>query len=491
MTDIVETQLFIDGAARPASDGGTYAIHNPARPAELVGRAAAGTPQDVEDAMQAAHRAFPAWAALGYDARAEMLRKVAAAITQDMDEVDSRARLFTREHGKILRETHLEISRLGERFLQCAGYASRLAQDEVISAAPNDTIITRQPRGVAALVVPWNWPLAILGAKLPQALMAGNTVVVKPSANSALAPAMTLHRIAEMLPPGVVNIVTGSASRIGDAIIGHPLVRYVNFTGSVDVGRHVMKVAADNITPVTLELGGNDAGIVCHDADLTGDVFQRLYRAAFMSTGQICYALKRLYVHRSRFEEVAEGLRAAVDAQVIGDGLLPDTTMGPMNNAKQLRVVTDMIAEARAAGQDVQELGQVPDPALYRDGFFQRPVLVFNADPALSVVRQEQFGPILPLVPFDTEDAAIAMANDDQFGLASSVWTADSDRAVALSRRIEAGYTFVNAHGPSAMDNNGPFGGFKKSGIGRNFGYEGVTQFQGHHSIAGGPGTLV
>ncbi|MCJ7873244.1 aldehyde dehydrogenase family protein [Phaeobacter sp. J2-8] len=491
MTDIVETQLFIDGAARPASDGGTYAIHNPARPAELVGRAAAGTPQDVERAMQAAHRAFPAWAALGYDARADMLRKVAAAITQDMKEVDSRARLFTREHGKILRETHLEISRLGERFLQCAGYASRLAQDEVISAAPNDTIITRQPRGVAALVVPWNWPLAILGAKLPQALMAGNTVVVKPSANSALAPAMTLHRIAEMLPPGVVNIVTGSASRIGDAIIGHPLVRYVNFTGSVEVGRHVMKVAADNITPVTLELGGNDAGIVCHDADLTGDVFQRLYRAAFMSTGQICYALKRLYVHRSRFEEVAEGLRAAVDAQVIGDGLLPDTTMGPMNNAKQLRVVTDMIAEARAAGQDVQELGQVPDPALYRDEFFQRPVLVFNADPALSVVRQEQFGPILPLVPFDTEDAAIAMANDDQFGLASSVWTADSDRAVALSRRIEAGYTFVNAHGPSAMDNNGPFGGFKKSGIGRNFGYEGVTQFQGHHSIAGGPGTLV
>lgn len=491
MTNPVETQLFINGAARPASDGGTYDIYNPARPSELVGRAASGTPEDVEAAMQAAHRAFPAWAALGYDERADLLRRVAAAITQDMAEVDARARLFTREHGKILRETHLEISRLGERFVQCANYADRLAQDEIIKAAPNDTIITRQPRGVAALVVPWNWPLAILGAKLPQALMAGNTVVVKPSANSALAPALTLHRIAGMLPPGVVNIVTGSASRIGDAIIGHPLVRYVNFTGSVDVGRHVMKVAAENITPVTLELGGNDAGIVCHDADLTGDAFQRLYRAAFMSTGQICYAMKRLYVHKSRFEEVCEGLRAVVDAQVIGDGLLPETTMGPMNNAKQLKVVTDMIAEARAAGQDVQELGQVPDPALYQEGFFQRPVLVFNADPSLSVVRHEQFGPILPLVPFGTEDEAIAMANDDPFGLASSVWTTDTARAVALSRRIEAGYTFINAHGPSAMDNNGPFGGFKKSGIGRNFGYEGVTQFQGHHSIAAGPGTLV
>jgi acyl-CoA reductase-like NAD-dependent aldehyde dehydrogenase len=491
MTEPVQTQLYIDGAACPASDGGTYAIHNPARPSQIVGHAAAGTPDDVNRAMRAAHAAFPAWAALSYAERGAMLRKVATAITQDMAEVEARARLFTREHGKILRETHLEISRLGERFVQSANYAERLAQDEIIRAAPNDTIITRQPRGVAALVVPWNWPLAILGAKLPQALMAGNTVVVKPSANSALAPTLTLHRIAEMLPPGVVNILTGSASRIGDAIIGHPLVRYVNFTGSVDVGRHVMKVAAENITPVTLELGGNDAGLVLHDADLTGDAFQRLYRAAFMSTGQICFALKRLYVHRSRFAEVVDGLRAVVDAQVVGDGLLPETTMGPMNNARQLKVVTDMIAEARAKGQDVVELGQVPDADLYATGYFQRPTLVINADPALSVVREEQFGPVLPILPFDTEDQAVAMANDDPFGLASSVWSADVGRAVRLARRIEAGYSFINAHGPSAQDGNGPFGGFKQSGIGRNVGYKGVIQFQGHHSIAGAPGTLV
>lgn len=491
MNEVVETKLYIDGSVCAASDGGTYDIFNPARPSELVGRAAAGTPDDVERAMQAARKAFPSWAALSYAERGAMLRKVAAAITEDMDEVNARARLFTREHGKVLRETHLEISRLGERFGQSADYGERLACDEIIRAAPNDTIITRQPRGVAALVVPWNWPLAILGAKLPQALMAGNTVVVKPSANSALAPSMTLHKIAALLPPGVVNILTGSASRIGDAIIGHPLVRYVNFTGSVDVGRHVMKVAAENITPVTLELGGNDAGLVLHDADLSGDAFQRLYRAAFMSTGQICYALKRLYVHRSRFDEVVEGLRSAVDAQVVGDGLLPETTMGPMNNAKQLKVVTDMIAEARAAGHDVQELGQVPDPDLYKDGYFQRPTLVINADPALSVVREEQFGPVLPILPFDDEETAVEMANDDQFGLASSVWSADIDRAVALARRIEAGYSFINAHGPSAQDGNGPFGGFKKSGIGRNFGYEGVIQFQGYHSIAGAPGTLV
>ncbi|WP_424988128.1 aldehyde dehydrogenase family protein [Microbulbifer sp. S227A] len=491
MTETVETKLFIDGAACGTSDGGTYEIFNPARPAELVGRAAAGTPDDVERAVKAAHAAFPAWAALSYGERGALLRKVAAAITEDMQEVETRARLFTREHGKVLRETRLEISRLGERFVQSADYGERLERDDLIRAAPNDTIITRQPRGVAALVVPWNWPLAILGAKLPQALMAGNTVVVKPSANSALAPTMTLHKIAALLPPGVVNILTGSASRIGDAIIGHPLVRYVNFTGSVDVGRHVMKVAAENITPVTLELGGNDAGLVLHDADLTGDAFQRLYRGAFMSTGQICFALKRLYVHRSRFDEIAEGLGAAIDAQVVGDGLLPETTMGPMNNAKQLKVVTDMIAQARARGQKVLELGQVPDPALYAGGYFQRPTLVLDADPGLSVVREEQFGPVLPIVPFDDEETALAMANDDPFGLASSVWSEDIDRAVALARRIEAGYSFINAHGPSAQDGNGPFGGFKKSGIGRNFGYEGVIQFQGHHSISGAAGVLL
>jgi len=177
--------------------------------------------------------------------------------------------------------------------------------------------------------------------------------------------------------------------------------------------------------------------------------------------------------------------------QVIGDGLLHETTMGPMNNKKQLKVVTDMINEARSAGQDVHELGQVPDRELYDQGYFQRPTLVFNADPTLSVVREEQFGPILPILPFDREADAVAMANNDQFGLASSIWSEDTDRALTLARQIEAGYTFINAHGPSAQDGNGPFGGFKKSGIGRNFGYEGITQFQGYHSISGAPGSLL
>jgi acyl-CoA reductase-like NAD-dependent aldehyde dehydrogenase len=380
---------------------------------------------------------------------------------------------------------------LGERFRQAASYAERLAQDETIPGPPFDAIVTRQPRGVAVLVVPWNWPLAILGAKLPQALMAGNTVVVKPSENAALAPTLTLHMISAALPPGVVNIVTGDSKRIGDRLTGHPLTRFVNFTGSVAIGRHVMKVAAENLTPVTLELGGNDPGIVLEDAVLDEAAFNRLYMGAFMSTGQICMALKRLYVHRSRYDEVVAGITAVASKQVIGDGLQPETTMGPLNNPKQLAVVRSMIAEARAAGADVQEFGQVPDGELYKAGYFQRPTFVLNADPQLRVVREEQFGPVLPIMAFDTEAEVIAAANDSEFGLCSSVWTADRDRAVAFSRLLEAGFTYLNAHGPAAQDGRSPFGGFKHSGIGRNMGYEGVIQFQGYHAISGPAGWLL
>ena len=487
----VTTELYIDGEVRPATAGRTYEIFNPARPDELVGHAAAAGEADVDAAVKAAHAAFPAWAALSYGERAAHLMKVADAIAADEADVAYRSRLFCREHGKILKETMLELTRLGDRFRQSAGYADRLAADETIDGPPFDTIITRQPRGVAALIVPWNWPLSILGAKLPQALVAGNTVVVKPSHNAALAPSMTLQLIASMLPPGVVNLVTGSASEIGDPLVRHPLVRFVNFTGSVGVGRHVMKMAADNITPVTLELGGNDAGIVCHDAQLDQGAFMRLYMGAFMSSGQICMALKRLYVHRSRYDEVVDGLTAVCDRMVVGDGLLEETNMGPVNNAKQYGVITGMIEQARQAGADLKELGQVPDEELYKKGYFQRPTLVYDPDPSLDMVRQEQFGPALPIIPFDSEDEAVEMANDSEFGLCSSVWTEDRDRAVAIARRIEAGFTYLNAHGPAAQDGRGPFGGFKKSGIGRNLGYEGVIQFQGYHSISGPAGWLL
>lgn len=489
---IIETKLYIDGDYRPANSGETYALYNPARPSELVGHAASAGVDDVERAVQTAHQAFPAWSALSYGERAAIMRRIDEALTIDDEEVTARSRLFTREHGKILKETHLEMSRLGDRFRLAAHFGEKLDEDETFSGPPFDTIIHRQPRGVAALVVPWNWPLSILGAKLPQALVAGNTVVVKPSSNSAMAPMRTLRIIANLLPPGVLNIVTGSASKIGDALIGHPLVRNINFTGSIGVGQHVMKVAAENLTPVTLELGGNDAALVLDDAELTPETFQRMYMAAFASTGQICMALKRLYIHESRYDEVVEGLTAACNRAVVGDGLVDGVTMGPLNNAGQLGVVRNMMQEARAASADIHELGQLNDEDLYHGGgYFQRPTLVLDADPDLLVVKEEQFGPILPLMKFSTDDEAIAAANDSRFGLCSSVWTPDPERALRLSKRIEAGYTYLNDHGPLAQDSRAPFGGFKQSGIGRNLGFDGVLAFTEQHAISGKPGFLV
>lgn len=496
MDQVITTDIFIGGSNRPASNGAVYDLFNPARPTELVGQAAAATRDDVDAAVRAAHGAFPTWAEMGYQARIEIMLQVAEMLASDEEDIKYRSRLFTREHGKIARETLMEMSRLGDRFRQAAAYGERIMVDEIMGPAGGgpqlDTIVTRQPRGVAALIVPWNWPLSILGAKLPQALVTGNTVVVKPAENSAMAPVLTLQKIAAMLPPGVVNIVTGSSREIGDTLTGHPLVRNVNFTGSVAVGRHVMKVAAENLTPVTLELGGNDAALVLEDATLNEEVFNKMYWGAFGSSGQICMAMKRLYVHESRYDEVVDGFTAACERAVVGDGLLPETTMGPVNNAKQLSVVTQMIAEARSKGAEVRECGQVPDEALYSGGgYFQRPALVYDADPALSVVRDEQFGPALPLMKFRTDGEAIQLANDSEFGLCSSVWTEDAERAVAIAKKLEAGYTYLNGHGPMAQDGRGPFGGFKNSGVGRNMGFDGVLAFAEPHSISGPAGFLV
>jgi len=486
----VRTELYIDGEDREPARDKYYQLHNPARPEELVGEAASASVDDVDAACKAAHAAFPAWAALTYAERADYLTKIAAHLTADEADLNFRINLFTREHGKVLRESTIEMTRLGDRFTYCAALAKRLAADDELQGPPFDTIITRQPRGVAALIVPWNWPLSILGAKLPQALIAGNTCVVKPSQNAAMAPTLTIKKIAEMLPAGVLNVVTGPASVIGDSLLSHPRVRKINFTGSIPIGKHVMRVAADNLTPVTLELGGNDAGLFLEDAVLDAGAFMRIYLAVFMTSGQICMSLKRLYVHRSRYEELCSGLAAVASRMVVGDPLLPDTNMGPLNNKSQYEVVTGMLDQARAQGADVQEFGNVPDQDLYDAGYFQKPTLVFNPDPDLDIVKEEQFGPALPIIQFDTDDEAIRLANESKFGLCSSVWSEDKQRAMQVARQLEAGYTYLNGHGPLAQDNRGPFGGFKESGIGRNLGYEGVLEFQEYHSISGPKGWL-
>ena len=488
--DPVTTDLFINGAATPAAGGATYDIVNPARPSEVVGHAAAASRDDVDAAMRAAHDAFPAWSSLSMAERAAHLRHVAEHLNADAEDTAARARLLTREHGKTLFETNIEVTRLVDRLAQVAGFADSLQDEDTVSGKMFDTVITRKSRGVSLLIVPWNWPLAILGSKLPHALLAGNTVVIKLSEFATLAPAQTIMKIAAMLPPGVVNLVTGDGTVIGDDLVTHPLVRQVNFTGSIRVGRHVMQKAAENITPVTLELGGNDPGILLDDAPLSPEFFKKLYVSCFLTTGQICMALKRLYVPRALFDDVVDGLGAVMDNQMVGDGLKDGVTMGPLTTPQQKRTVETMLEEAAAAGQDIRHYGKIEDEGDFAEGRFLRPSLVIDAAPALSVVKDEQFGPTLPVIPYDSEDEAVAMANDSDYGLSSSVWSDDPARAVTLARRLEAGFTNINSHGPTAMDGLSPFGGVKQSGIGRNFGHDGVRQFQETQSISGQSGQI-
>lgn len=482
------SKLYIDGDPCDSDSGETYPVFNPADLDDHVGDAANAVASDVDRACEAAQAAFPGWADLSYARRAEYLNQAAERLLASEEDLERRIALFTREHGKLLRESRIENTRIADRLREVAGYAERLATDTRLPGPPQDTIVTRHPRGVAALVVPWNWPLAILGAKLPQALIAGNTVVIKLAESSPLATAQSVALIADALPPGVVNLVTGSSSRIGDALLRHPHVRYINFTGSVPIGKHVMKVAAENLTPVTLELGGNDAGIVLDDAELDAQALQRLYTGAFLTSGQVCMALKRLYVHRSRFDEVVQGLSDILEPLILGSGLDPDTSFAPVNNERQFAAVNALILQAQKAGADIREFGRLDPKAR---GYFIKPRLVIDPDPALDVVAKEQFGPILPILPFDSDDQAIAQANDSEFGLCSSIWTRDLERAVSLARRIEAGFTYINGHGPTVQDARAPFGGFKHSGIGRNFGYEGIVSFQGYHSISAPPGSTL
>ena len=262
MIEPVITPLFINGTARSAETGALYDIVNPARPSELVGQSAEASLSDCTDAIAAAKGAFKSWSRLSIQERAAYLSQVAEGLNADKDEMHARIELFVREHGKVRFEATLEIERLADRFRQVAGFAARVDAEEQIAGPRFDTIVARHARGVTTLIVPWNWPLAILGSKLPQALLAGNTVVIKLSEFASLAPALIIIKIAEMLPPGVVNLITGDGVRLGPTLIEHKDVRQVNFTGSIPVGTMVMQSAAKNITPVTLELGGNDAGII-------------------------------------------------------------------------------------------------------------------------------------------------------------------------------------------------------------------------------------
>jgi acyl-CoA reductase-like NAD-dependent aldehyde dehydrogenase len=472
------TELLIGGDERLAAE--TFPVYDPAHAGEIIGHAAAASPADAEDAVRAAHQAWPGWAALSATERTRLVIAALEGLDADGDE---RAEILSRENGKIRFEATIDTHVFVGRFHQAAQYAPELDQPERIDGPPFATMVAQVPQGVVTIIFPFNWPLAILAASLPYALMAGNTVIVKPPPTTPLSAVRTLRHLTRALPAGVLNVVTGADEVLGPIVVGDPRIRHVCFTGSVAGGRRIMGMAAPNLTNVTLELGGNDPAIVLDDANLDDEAIGRLASATFMTTGQVCMAVKRLYVPRARFDEVVDGLRAALDATRIGGGLDAETTMGPLNTTRQRDYVVELRDEARSAGAEVIEGGEYVgvDPA---EGNFMRPSLVLDPDRSLRIVTEEQFGPALPVIPYDDEEQAIAQANDTWSGLCSSVWSGDPDHAMTVARRLRTGVTFFNNHNATAVDERAPFGGFNQSGIGRELGREGLLAFTETHVMS-------
>jgi acyl-CoA reductase-like NAD-dependent aldehyde dehydrogenase len=474
----VESSLLIGGEERPTAD--SFAVYDPARRGEVVGHAAAASTADAEDAVRAAHAAWPEWAALSATERAH---RVLAALDGLDSDAEERAELLVRENGKIRFEAALDAKGFVGRFHQAAAIAPQLDEATQIEGPPFATTIAHVPAGVVTIIVPFNWPLAILAASLPHALMAGNTVVVKPPPTAPLSVMRTLRHVALALPPGVLNAVTGSDAVVGPVVVGDPRVKHVCFTGSVGGGRRIMEMAAANLTNVTLELGGNDPAIILDDALLDDAGLGRIAAATLRTSGQVCMAIKRLYVPRRRFDEVVSGLRSVIEGTRVGSGLDPDVTMGPLHTERQRDYVVELCNQARAAGSEVVELGELIGTGA-QDGNFLLPALVLDPASNLRIVTEEQFGPALPVIAYDDETEAIARSNDTWSGLCSSVWSADAEHAMAVARQLRTGVTFFNNHSGPAVDERAPFGGFSQSGVGRELGQEGMLEFTETHVMS-------
>jgi acyl-CoA reductase-like NAD-dependent aldehyde dehydrogenase len=455
--------LVIDG--RPVSTARHLEVKNPAT-GEVVGLSPLATREDLDAAVAAARAAFPSWAARSSADRAQLCGRLAETIEAHAEEL---AHLLTLEQGKPL-------NGLGSRF-EIGGAvawtrhtASLDLPVEVVQDGPDGRVeLHRKPIGVVAAITPWNWPVMIACWHIIPAIRTGNTVVLKPSPNTPLSTIRLVELINEVLPAGVVNVITDN-NDLGAALTSHPDVAKITFTGSTATGRRVMASAADTLKRLTLELGGNDAGIVLPDADPKA-IAEGLFWGAFINSGQTCAALKRLYVHDSIYDAVCDALAAYASAIKIGDGLAEDAVLGPLQNAAQFGIVSDFVADAIARGGRVLT-GGAPSGG---PGYFYPITLVADLDHGAKLVDLEQFGPALPIIRYHDIEEAIAKANDNPSGLGGSVWSGDIATAKQVAARLECGSVWINKHG--AIQPNAPFGGVKQSGIGVEFGVDGLKEF--------------
>ncbi|MFC7655491.1 aldehyde dehydrogenase family protein [Pseudonocardia benzenivorans] len=455
----------------------SFAVHDPGRRYDVVAEVGAGRPSDVDDAVAAAERGGAQWARVPTEERCRLLVKLSDELRALTDEL---APTLARENGATLREARMDLERGLDGLRSAADVARDHLRPREVDTPEHWLRFTKKPVGVVGMIVPWNSPIVLSLCKVGPALAAGNGIVLKPSPEAPVVLTRLLREIAAALPAGALNVVNGDAD-VGEAISGHPRVRMVSFTGSVPVGRAVLRGGAENIKRVALELGGNDAAIVLDDADVE-TVVSSLSLGAFTRAGQVCFAVKRAYLARARYDEFFEALRARVDGLRVGHGLDPDSSFGPLINERARERVQGLIERARAAG-DVHELGRYVDDQTADNGSYLLPSIVRDVAHEAEIVAVEQFGPVLPLVAYDSVDEAVTMANDSEFGLASSVWSTDIDRAVQVADRLEAGVGFVNSHNVWSLSFDMPFGGVKQSGLGRERTETGVQEYVEDHVI--------
>jgi acyl-CoA reductase-like NAD-dependent aldehyde dehydrogenase len=416
--------------------------------------------------VAAARAAFPAWAALPHDERAALCLAIADAIEEHAEGL---ARLLTLEQGKPL-------NGLGSRFeLGGAVHWTRhtaslkLPSEMIGDPAGGQVELTRKPIGVCGSITPWNWPVLIAVWHIIPAILAGNTIVLKPSPLTPLSTLRLGELINELLPAGVVNIIAGGAEA-GARLASHPGIAKIALTGSTETGRKVFRNAADNLARVTLELGGNDAGIVLPETDIA-PLVEAIFWGAFINDGQTCGALKRLYVPQGMAGEIAGALAAYAGKVPMGDGLEEANVLGPLQNRAQFDKVTEYVNEALAKGAEALS-GGAPNMG---PGYFYPPTILGGCTDDMRVVSEEQFGPVLPVIGYRDLEDAIAAANAGPYGLGASVWSSDVEQGREIARRLEAGTVWVNQHGTIRPDV--PFGGIKCSGMGVMFGEMGLKEF--------------
>ncbi len=476
----VEASMYVDGK-RIRSDE-WVAVHNPAALSEVVGRFPQAAESHARDAVAAADKAFDSWRRVPVKDRGEMLITAAASLAEAAPQWHE---LLTRENGKVLAESKLDFE-LTTMLLNYYGSHPELLDDSVIVGDRGRTVVHKVPLGVTAALVPWNWPPTLAALKIGPALLAGNTVVVKGPDYSSIAFLLALEQVACHFPPGVLNVLSGRGPEVGRALVSDPRVRKVAFTGGTATGRLVAAEAAPDLKRLTLELGGNDAAVLLPDVELTEDLARHLTRDAFASSGQLCFDVKRIYAPKPMLPQLIDLMSSAIDEIVVGNGLSPNVTMGPLNNERQYESVNNLLAATRSAGLSTRKLGTAEAGTSLEDGYFVLPHLVVDPPEEADVVRCEQFGPILPIMAYENEIEAIQRANSSEYGLGSSIWTSDEERAYQLAHEFEAGTTFINGHDLAMLDFEAPFGGFKSSGYGRELGSEGLSEYVQSHSVIGG-----